>query len=325
MTLLNSQVDTILRHYDRVQEEHRAELDARTEEIRSALPGYFELEEEASALSAAYLRASVAEDTETAERAQEELDALRKRQTALLVENGYSPDCLSLTYDCPVCKDTGYVNGQKCACFRRLERDFFYRQNENDRILAEENFHRFNFEYYSDDPNGEDGTASPREVAREAYSVARSFPDGIGKTDNNLFITGQAGVGKTFLSHCIQKEAIDRGFTAFAFSAGDLFNLLGDALFHRNDESKVFRSLIRECDLLIIDDLGTEMTNEMVASELFRLLQERLDNDLSTIISTNLSYGEIAERYSERVLSRILTRFTSIRLIGTDIRMKKGR
>ena len=141
--------------------------------------------------------------------------------------------------------------------------------------------------------------------------------------DNNLFLCGNTGVGKSFLSHCIMKEALDRSYSALYFTAGELFDLLADARFGRSQESLTRELPVYECDLLVIDDLGTELTNSFVAVQLFRLLNDRILRKRSTIISTNLTLNELSGIYTERVFSRITSHYTIIKLIGEDIRIQK--
>ena len=139
----------------------------------------------------------------------------------------------------------------------------------------------------------------------------------------NLYIYGNTGVGKTFLSHCISKEAIDRGLSVLYFSSGEFFDILAGQTFDRKNRGSVVKDLISSCDLLVIDDLGTELTNSFSASSLFRVINDRIVNHKSTIISTNLSLREISEKYSERILSRITSEYIVLKLTGEDIRILK--
>lgn len=142
----------------------------------------------------------------------------------------------------------------------------------------------------------------------------------------NLLFYGETGVGKTFLTHCIAKELLESAHSVIYFTAFDLFELFSAATFrrsHEEDEVMQRHSSIFDCDLLIIDDLGTEMTNSFVSSQLFLCINERLMNGKSTIISTNLSLEALRDLYSERVFSRISSSFQMRKLIGKDIRLLK--
>jgi DNA replication protein DnaC len=162
-----------------------------------------------------------------------------------------------------------------------------------------------------------------RETAVSACRAALRFIDRIGKEDNNLFIFGSTGVGKTFLTHCIAKEVLARSWSALYFTAGDLFELIADATFGRNGRNSSHLETIYACDFLTIDDLGTELTNNLVATGFYQVLNERILRQKSTIISTNLPMQEISARYSERIFSRMTSHYTIIRLIGDDIRIQK--
>ena len=152
---------------------------------------------------------------------------------------------------------------------------------------------------------------------------AKAFTPAIGSEDNNLLIYGNTGVGKTFLTHCIAKEALDRSFSVLYFSTLDLFDILSKAVFDRSEAGSSYEQMILVCDLLIIDDLGTELTNSFVASRLFFVINERIAHKRSTIISTNLTLEEFSVAYTERIFSRLMSHYTALKLIGEDIRIQK--
>ena len=136
-------------------------------------------------------------------------------------------------------------------------------------------------------------------------------------------IYGDTGVGKTFLTHCIAKELLDRSFFVLYFTSFDLFDLLSKNTFQKDRQSADMASFIYDCDLLIIDDLGTELTNSFVSSQLFCCINERIMNKKATIISTNLTMEDFLDTYSERTFSRVSSNYTMIKLIGNDIRIQK--
>ena len=156
-----------------------------------------------------------------------------------------------------------------------------------------------------------------------AGEFSQAFVRNFGSSFENLFFYGDTGVGKTFLSHCIARELIEQSFCVIYFTAFDLFDLFARYTFSSSEEAKDAHANIFDCDLLIIDDLGTELTNSFVSSQLFLCINERILRKKSTIISTNLPLDRFMETYSERTFSRISSNYTIIKLFGNDIRIQK--
>lgn len=322
MALTNPQYDSIMRMYNQRQLRHRHEQEERRRIAYQKIPRLPEIDADIASISVKKARdmlnggpyASL--DLEAAIR---DLAAERK---ALLAANGFPEDYLEPSWDCPLCRDTGYIEGRKCTCFQKAEAELLYAQSRLDEVLDRENFDTFCLDYYSDTLKNPATNLSSRQTARAALARCRSFADNFGSGDN-LFLYGDTGVGKTFLSHCIAKELLDRSFCVIYFTAFDLFELFARHTFAGSEEAKDVHSSIFTCDLLIIDDLGTELTNSFVASQLFLCINERLLRRKSTIISTNLTLDRFAETYSERTFSRISSNYTIIKLFGNDIRIQK--
>ena len=238
-------------------------------------------------------------------------------------EHGLTSDYLKPVYHCPDCKDTGYVNGRRCHCFEQAAINLVYTQSNLKEILERENFSTFSFDYYSaDDINPATGHSS-LETARDAVAKCHDFIDHFDSTFSNLYLYGDTGIGKTFLSNCIAKELLDRGHSVIYFTAFQLFDILSKGVFKRDEEALLSHRNIFDCDLLIIDDLGTELSNSFTTSQLFLCINERILRQKSTIISTNLGMNQLADIYSERVLSRISSNYTLLKLFGADIRILK--
>ena len=324
MALTNPQYDAIMRMYNERQLRHQRE---QQEHIRTAyeqIPRLAEIDAEIASLSVRKAKAMLNGD------ASMDLDlnaAIRDRsqeRTALLAMHGYPANYLELTYDCPLCHDTGYIGGtQKCACFKKAAVDLLYRQSNVEELLKSENFSQFSLDYYSDSLTSTGTSLSSREAAAAALEKSRAFVRNFGSSFENLFFYGDTGVGKTFLSHCIARELIEQSFCVIYFSAFDLFDLFARYTFSNSEEAKDAHSNIFDCDLLIIDDLGTELTNSFVSSQLFLCINERILRKKSTIISTNLPLDRFMETYSERTFSRISSNYTIIKLFGNDIRIQK--
>jgi DNA replication protein DnaC len=192
-------------------------------------------------------------------------------------------------------------------------------------ILQKENFSHFSFDYYSDTIRDEVTGYSARESAHDAVMKARHFIDSFGKEFQNLFLHGNTGVGKTFLTNCIAKELIDRANCVIYFSAFDLFQTLAQNTFQKDTSIENIQEDILNCDLLIIDDLGTETVNNFTVSQLFLCLNHRHENKKSTIISTNLPVEAIQDICSERISSRIISYYNIFLIFGEDIRIRIAR
>lgn len=324
MPLQNSQYDTIMREYNRKQLAHRHTLEEHKMEAYGKIPRLREIDREITAISLQAIRRRLNSAPATISTTyKQEIAALGEERKQLLLSNGYPADYLVMQYDCPTCQDTGYVDGQKCQCFKKATVDLLYTQSNLQEILQKENFDSFSFDYYSDTIRNETTGMTARETAKDAVRKAWQFIDTFDKRFQNLFLYGNTGVGKTFLSNCIARELIDRANCVIYFTAFDLFDILAKNTFQKSSNMAGTQEDILACDLLIIDDLGTELTNTFVASALFQCINERIMRKKSTIISTNLSLDQFSDTYSERIFSRITSHYTMVKLIGNDIRIQK--
>lgn len=324
MSLKNTQFDSIMREYDRKQLHSRHLLDSRTEEVYHAIPRIAEINTLMAAASAGKARAMLSGASDNLQDLKVELEQLSKEKQMLLTDAGYPPNYLEPQYECPLCKDTGYINGEKCICFRQAAISLLYHQSNIQDVLEKENFGAFSFDYYSDKIVDKETGKTPLEHARFALNKSMEFVERFHEQKGNLFIFGDTGVGKTFLSHCIAGEILHRGFSVLYFSAYELFSLLAQQEFSYGEkDASLTLDSICAADLLIIDDLGTELTNNFVKSQLFSLINERLVRGRSTIISTNYEIGNFSEVYTTRIFSRIMESYTILNLIGKDIRLQK--
>lgn len=307
-----------MRAYDERQLTHQRERNARLYEVREALPEYEALEREESALFLQKADCLLDGQSEDARRISEDIALIRAKKANLLSRAGYPADYLSMQYTCPLCKDTGYTDGVKCACFRQASVSLLYEQSGIRELLKQDNFDTLSYEYYE----GEDLTRF-----QNAVTTCKNFIRNFNSDYHNLFFYGTVGTGKSFLSGCVAKELIEKGNLVIYFSATRLFNELSRCAFQRENRGELnsFLDDLFECDLLIIDDLGTELTNSFVASQLFSCLNERHIRKKATVISTNLSLQELSDRYSERIFSRITSSYEICKLSGPDIRMYKKR
>lgn len=331
MPLKNTQYNTIIRQYDLLQSENNYRLNQRLEEIYAAIPEYKHLDEKITLLSAAYARTAVANGSFDSDKLHQELADIEARKNQLLIQAGYSGEYLIPVYHCADCKDTGYIvmadsSVNKCHCFKQAIVDLVYSQSNIKTRLAKENFEHFNMDWYSNQKDKKLGI-SPREQMEGILETCKAFIHDFDTIPANLLLYGNTGVGKTFLSNCIAKELLDTAHTVIYLTAFQLIDILEANTFgndnNENSDENMY-DYIFDCDLIIIDDLGTEMNNSFVTSQLFLCINERILHGKSTIISTNLSLEDLKERYSERFFSRIISDYQILPIIGEDIRVKKA-
>ncbi len=322
MPVSNAQYEIISRKYEERRRKNRDIANARREEVYKKVPELVPLQDSISELSLAASKKILTGDIEVAETLRRQLRDNIEKKALLLTRAGYPEDYLAPVYDCPLCHDTGYVNGEKCTCFQNEVVKILYDESHLEKATQKENFGTFSFKYYSKNFIDPETGRSSFALMKTAYNVARKFVTDFPEHASNLLLYGPSGVGKTFLSHCVAKELIDRSFLVLYFSAYDLFENLAKARFDDDNSDNVLSDQVLNCDLLIIDDLGTEMTNTFTVSQLFVCLNERQLRHKPVIISTNLSFDEIKEIYTERICSRLKT-FELLKISGDDIRAKK--
>lgn len=323
MPLNNSQYDEIFREYDARQLRNQRTLEARTKEAYARSPKLLEIDRSIAECSVASAKRLLDGDENALAELKEQLNAFRKEKQALLQTLGYPDNYFEPDYTCPDCKDTGYIDGVRCHCFKQQAIDLIYTQSNIKDILKTENFSTFSYDYYSDDEVNPTTGLTSLATAKAAVATCREFIEQFDTNFSNILFYGDTGIGKTFLSNCIAKELLDSGHSVIYFTAFQLFDILSKGVFEKDADAIAAHQNIFDCDLLIIDDLGTELANSFTTSQLFLCLNERILRKKSTLISTNLSMNQIADIYSERVLSRISNSYSIIKLFGDDIRMKK--
>lgn len=324
VALNNAQYEAIIKGYERTRDGNRRLLDSRMRQVCEAIPEYLALSESISTLSVASARRMLEGDEDVSATLHEQLQHITARQKLLLTEHGFPADYLEPVYQCPDCHDTGYtlsedgLRKKKCHCFRQQELSVLYAQSNIQDMIERENFSTLSYEYYRDD-----------DLRRfeAAVDISRKFVENFKEGYHNLFFYGTVGTGKSFLSGCIARELLQQGCSVIYFSASGLFDILARYAFDGRSKGEL-HDLCQDlygCDLLILDDLGTEITNSFVTSQLFTCLNERHLRGRSVLISTNLSLEELRDRYSDRIFSRITSSFTLCKLTGPDIRILKKR
>ncbi len=308
------------------RERREEQLAQRTEEVYRRLPRVEEIDRELRATVGAIMISAFENETdpEPALRALKERNtALQRERAELLVGAGYAYDALDEKILCRHCDDRGYLkDGSPCRCLMA-----YYTKEQNRRLskildLGNQTFDTFSLDWYDDGQGG--ATLKHMEMVLEScINYARRFGDRSG----NLLFTGAPGLGKTFLSACIAREVSENGFSVVYDTAAHIFQQFESGKFGRENpyEEDPDREINRylNCDLLIMDDLGTEMITSFVQSAFYRIVNDRLINRRKTILSTNLNIGEIAARYGAAVRSRIEGEYEILQFFGRDIRLQK--
>ena len=323
MALTNSQFEQLMRGYEQKQLDNENRLRKRFQDIYEVIPEIQEIDHMISEKSLIQARKLLDGDDSALAALKRDLHLLSEKKQKLLETRGYPPDYLSLSYTCPDCRDTGYINGRKCPCFKKAIIDLLYMQSNLREILKKENFDYFILDYYSVNHIDPKTGRSSLEAMKKALQTCHNFVDTFNEDFHNLLFYGDTGVGKTFLSHCIAKELLEKTYSVIYVTAAQLFDIFAKNAFEKSPDAETKYEHIYDCDLLIIDDLGTEYANAFTLSQLFICLNERIISKKSTIISTNLSLDDMRNIYSERIFSRISSHFTLLRLTGDDIRIQK--
>ena len=254
------------------------------------------------------------------------LDIQRER-AVLLGAMGLPEDALGGKPACPKCGDTGWQGAQMCQCLKKLCAQEQIRELSKLLDLGEQSFDTFRLDYYSDKVWPDRGN-SPRSNMDLVREVCWNFAQKFGRFQiRNLFLTGSPGLGKTFLSACIARSVSEQGFSVVYDTAGNIFAQFENRKFQRDAEGvQSARDETRRylnCDLLILDDLGSELTTQFVQSALYELLNTRLMGGRQTVISSNLSMEDVKRRYSPQIASRLAGEFHELNFFGDDIRELK--
>jgi len=330
MALKNFQHDVIMRSYDGLRQKNRRELLAREQAAYGAIAELMDIGQKIAGDSVSMARSILYQGESdvplaSLEQANKELIARKKH---LLKAHGFGDDYLDMAYDCPICKDYGYVGNEKCRCFKQMAVNLIYARSNVQSNANEENFSTFSFDYYSKDYVDDSTNLSPYDNMVKVVEHVKTYVSSFGSDFQNLLFMGNTGVGKTFLTNCIAHELIGMGYIVLYLTSFQFFKTLEEYKFNREpenyEEARDKFEYVMNCDLLVIDDLGTEMNNTFTSSCLYQVIDERLNARKSTIISTNLSFIQLAKNYSERTSSRVVGNYKLLKIVGEDIRIKKA-
>lgn len=315
--------------YEEIRRHDRQDLEERREKVFAAVPELEEIEDEIRSAGLKIIKLAVSEAGDRTARVyalRDRQKALLLRRKALLLEHGFAEDELSMRYLCDRCEDTGVFEDRDCECFKRRLIIKAFEKSNLSMQLRDQSFKNINIDLYPREPDERSGV-SPYECMLNIVSICRQFVQLFDADNKNLLFWGEPGLGKTFLSTCIAKELIKNGHSVIYETAYKIFSMLEDFKFRRTNDIEKLRmqtQKLYECDLLILDDLGTEFATSYTNAALFDILNSRLIANKKTIINTNLNLEELAKKYSERVFSRIIGHYQALQFIGRDIRLQKS-
>ncbi len=310
---------------DSAKADRESELQARLQRVYAQLPRVREIDillRKSMALAAQAAFTGGGNAYEAMEKVKQENLSLQQERKAL-VQAHFGENYLDESPLCSHCGGAGYVGSTMCTCLQELCRQ------EQRKLLSllnqgQDRFEDFRLDYYPDRTDGKYG-ASPRVIMEHNYKICRKYAQTFSANSGNLLFVGGTGLGKTFLSACIAGEVAEKGYSVAYEPAAHLFAKLEKNRFNPDERTQAEAERIHACDLLIVDDLGTELSGNFVTAALYTLLNDRLLAGKPMIISTNLNMDETARRYSAQIASRLQGSFQMLPFVGEDIRVLKKR
>lgn len=300
------------------------EAEARRDALYSRYPEFRGYDSQLRELTRNIAVAAISPDgLEQSRRILEELQTVQRQRRELLQDLGLAPDLLEPRYTCPLCRDTGTVEGKRCQCLENLLRAESCRGLPAAALDGRCTFQSFDLNYYPDTPD-QDGR-SPRRIMSHILRQCQDYAERFGPGSGSLLFLGRTGLGKTHLSLAIAGQVAAKGAGVLYSSIQAAIDRYERVRFDRDPtpEDRDFVSMATRCDLLVIDDLGSEFSTAFSQSVLYNILNERITAGLPVVLSTNLTPEQLAAIYNERIISRVLCDCTSYSFAGKDIRFLK--
>lgn len=298
------------------------EADLRAEEIKAKIPEVNEIQSKLSRVGFEISKLFFYKGN-TEEKVQE-LKAKSARLIAergeILKKHGYSENALSQEHICPVCEDRGFINNRMCACHKQLLKELMRQEVERLAPLDSCTFDKFELDYYS--TQADEAGIIPRVRAEKVLEACRRYAQSFSLESKNLMFLGKTGVGKTHLSLAIANTVISKGWFVCYGTSQNICEDLRAEMFGRDDKITYDKEQVLNCDLLILDDLGTEIDNQYNIASIYNIINSRILSGKPTIISTNYDFNELLDKYDQRITSRITGEYTKMQIFGTDNRIK---
>lgn len=311
---------------EKIRRDNAELLRKREAEVREKAPEFAEVEAELSRCGVALSRCFIDGGIDL-EAIKNSIRTARAKKAKILKGLGLPENYLDEIFSCKKCRDTGFdENGHRCECLKKLISKNIYTNSNLTGIMRQQTFNNFDLKLFENQPdiNGH----SVDEIIQRAMKKAISFSENFEATKQNIYMYGDAGTGKTYMSSCIANRALERGFTVYYQSAFKMLDALEKLKFGRYDgdeqaQAEYTVKYIYDVDLLIIDDVGTEFVTAYSAAALFDIINSRLTEEKSTVISSNLSPTKITDLYGTRLASRIMGSYEPMRFVGRDLRRMK--
>jgi len=248
---------------------------------------------------------------------------LQQMEKDLLLKGGYPADYLEVSYFCKKCNDTGFIGNERCECLNAVMKKINFDEVNRFSALKLSDFSDFDLKFYSREKDQATGIV-PFEQMSDILDFCRDYADEFTPSSKGIFMEGPTGLGKTHLSLSIASKVIEKGYTVVYGTAYDLLRQVEEENFGRTENKDTLNNIL-DADLLILDDLGAEFNSPFNLSAVYNIIDTRCNRGKATIISSNLNLAELEERYSRRLVSRLISLFTYLRFIGRDVRQLKSR
>ena len=308
---------------------NRAEQERRKAQVYTRVPEIARLDAAMRGQMLSLVRLAVSRSPELREqtaRLRDENMDMQARRAELLVAHGWTPEYLDDIYSCPKCRDSGLYEGVPCTCLQKLYNEELTKALGPLLRSGDECFEHFDLSLYSPVPDAGQAN-SPREAMSLVYDSCRKFAENFPRVSSNLLLQGGTGLGKTYLSACIARVVADKGYSVCYDTAASALDAFERQKFPRDpadaESAGIKMRRMLSCDLMILDDLGTEMVTALTVSALYTLINDRLIDGKRTVISTNLSKEKLAEKYGQPIFSRLQGEFLCLPFVGKDIRLIK--
>lgn len=311
----------VAEEYEKLRTDAENKRDLRVKEVYEKFPEIKEIDNKINEIGSNTLNDILKNPDKKGfkEEMHKKFEILKQRRKELMEKNNIPADFDKVIYRCSKCNDTGYVEGQgRCSCFNQSLIDYSYKQSGMNEMIKKQNFETFDLMLFDNKKYNKDKTSY--ENMKNIKNFCEKYVENFDNETTNLCFYGDTGLGKTFMSCCVAKALMDKGKSVIYIRSAKLFKMLDDERFGRETDGI---DDIYNCDMLIIDDLGTEAENKFVTPSLLEIVNERINKNKKMLISTNLNFSGLEKYYTKRFTSRLLESFTVMVFYGEDIRRKK--